>query len=85
MIEPNGIVERIAESHFKVNTATPELARLRSGFLIKEIMERFTQKLFAALEPDRVLWLYSAHDETIANILNSLGMFEVCIELNRNW
>lgn len=77
-VEPGGIIERIADSHFKVNTATPELARLKSGFLIKEMMERFTQKIFCALEPDRSLWLYSAHDETIANVLNSLGLFEVC-------
>lgn len=76
-VEPNGVVEKIAESHFKVNTATPELARLKSGFLIKEMMERFTSKIFDDLDPDRVLWLYSAHDETIANILNSLGLFEV--------
>lgn len=60
-----------------MNTATPELARLKSGFLIKEMMERFTSKIFGELEPDRVLWLYSAHDETIANMLNSLGLFEV--------
>lgn len=42
-------------------------------------MERFTSKIFGELEPDRALWLYSAHDETIANILNSLGLFEVRI------
>ncbi|KAG4080083.1 hypothetical protein HA402_014523 [Bradysia odoriphaga] len=76
-VEPNGVVERIAESQFKVNTATPEMARLKSGFLIKEMMERFTSKIFDDLEPDRVLWLYSAHDETIANMLNSLGLFEL--------
>lgn len=76
-VKPGGIIERMADSHFKVNTATPELARLKSGFLIKEMMERFTQKIFRALEPDRSLWLYSAHDETIANVLNSLGLFEV--------
>lgn len=77
VVEPNGIIERIAESHFKFNTATPELARLKSGFLIKEMMDRFTKKIFGTLEPDRSLWLYSAHDETIANVLNSLGLFEV--------
>lgn len=76
-VAPNGIVERIAESHFKLKTATPELARLKVGFLLKEMMEHFTQKIFGTLEPDRSLWLYSAHDETIANVLNSLGLFKV--------
>lgn len=77
VIEPNGPMERISKINFRLASATPQLARLRSGFLIKEIMERFTKKLFAALEPNRSLWLYSAHDDTISNVLNALGLFEV--------
>lgn len=77
MIEPNGIIEYIAEIHYKLDAATPELARLKSGFLLKEMMERFSKKSSSTLEPDRSFWLYSAHDGTIANILNSLGLFDV--------
>lgn len=74
-------MEHIAKTQLTVNTATPEMARLKSGFLIKEMMERFTKKIFSTLEPNRSLWLYSAHDETIANVLNSLGLFEVTYQL----
>lgn len=56
---------------------TKELARLQSGFLLKEIFDRFAQKLNSTLQPDRSLWLYSAHDLTIMCMLNSLGLFEV--------
>lgn len=73
----DGVMEYIAKLHLKSYCATPQLARLKSGFLIKEIVERFSQKINSTLQPDRVLWLYSAHDVTIYNVLNSLGLFEV--------
>lgn len=73
----DGIMEYIAKYHLKSYCATPKLARLKSGFLIKEIIERFTQKINSNLKPDRSLWLYSAHDVTISNLLNSLNLFEV--------
>lgn len=77
VMKPNGDLENISKLIFKMDSATPELARLRSGFLIKEILEHFTQKINQTLDPDRSLWLYSAHDFTISNVLNSLGLFEV--------
>lgn len=60
-----------------MQTNTPELARLKAGFLIREILDRFNQKIESQLNPDRTLWIYSAHDTTVANVLNSLGLFEV--------
>lgn len=82
-IEPNGIMEYIAKLHLKLFTDTKELAKLKSGFLIKEIMERFNRKTTSNLHPDRSLWLYSAHDITIGNVLNALGLFEVSVKLCR--
>ncbi|KAJ6648315.1 Testicular acid phosphatase like [Pseudolycoriella hygida] len=75
-VQPMSVVEKIAMKRFLLNTGTPELARLKSGFLIKEIMERVSSKIFGTLEPNRSLWLYSAHDDTIANFLNSLRLYE---------
>ncbi len=69
-------MEYIAKLLMKSNADTPELARLKSGFLIKEMMERFNQKINSNLKPDRSLWLYSANDFTIANVLNAFGLFE---------
>lgn len=62
---------------FLLPTNTPLLTRLSTGFLIREILEHFTQKIESKLSPDRSIWIYSAHDTHIANILNFLGLFEV--------
>lgn len=69
-------MEYIAAFDFTLYADTPELARFASGFLIKEILEHFSQKANSTLDPDRSLWLYSGHDYSVANALNSLGLFE---------
>lgn len=56
---------------------TREMSRLYSGFLLREIVERFTLKIEGALKPDRILWMYSSHDETLTAFLNLLGLFDV--------
>lgn len=75
-IKPGGIMQYIATYDFLLYSSTPELARFASGFLIKEILENFSRKINATLDPNRSLWLYSAHDYTIVNALNSFGLFE---------
>lgn len=58
-----------------LNTATTEMKRLKSGFLLKEIFDRFTNKSQSTLSPDRSLWMYFGHETTIANMLNTLGLY----------
>lgn len=70
-------MEGIARYHYAMATATKKLARLKSGFLLKEMVQRFSDKIYEKLKPDRTLWLYSSHESALANMLNSLGMFEV--------
>lgn len=77
VIKPNGTMEYIATFDYKTYTDTPQLARLKSGFLLKEILEHFSQKVNLTLQPNRSVWFYSAHDITITNMLNSLGLYEV--------
>lgn len=67
----------MSKHSFKVQTDTKQLARLKSGFFIKAMFERFAQKINSTLKPDRSLWFYSAHDFIIADTLNSLELFEV--------
>lgn len=61
----------------KMVTNTKRLARLKAGSLIKEIFDRFTMKVDSTLSPNRSIWIYSEHAETIINLLNALGLFEV--------
>lgn len=77
MFVPGGDLEMLAARCFQTNTSTPELARLKAGFLYREILDHFSQKIESKLWPNRCLWIYSAHDSTIASILNSIGLFEV--------
>lgn len=67
---------------YTLPTFTPELAKLRSGFLLKDILDRSVSKSQNRLVPNQSLWMYSAHEATIANMLNSLGLFTVCIFFN---
>ncbi|XP_055309631.1 prostatic acid phosphatase-like [Sitodiplosis mosellana] len=76
-IKPNGTMEYITSFYFKMASGTKELARLQTGFLLKEIFELFAQKINSTLQPNRLLWLYSAHDYTVSSLLNSLGLFEL--------
>ncbi|XP_058460878.1 prostatic acid phosphatase [Malaya genurostris] len=62
---------------FAIKTNTPQLARLKTGPLVKEILQRFQDKASGKLKPDRKLWMYSAHDVTVANLLNTLQLFEL--------
>lgn len=70
-------MEKLANICFTMATNTKQLARLKVGFLLREILDRFTMKSSSTLSPNRSLWIYSAHDGTIANVLNALGLFEV--------
>lgn len=69
-------MEYIATFDFTLYADTPNLARFASGFLIKEILEHFSQKANSTLVPDRSLWMYSGHDFSIVNALNSLGLYD---------
>lgn len=67
----------VAARSFATKTYTPQLAKLKAGFLLKEILDRFRNKSIDNLSPNRSMWMYSAHDTTVANVLNTLGLFEV--------
>lgn len=70
-------MEKLASFCFSMATNTKQLARLKAGFLIREIFNRFTMKANSKLQPDRSLWVYSGHDSTVSNIMNALGVFDV--------
>lgn len=74
-------MEKLASFCFSMATNTKQLARLKAGFLIREIFNRFTMKANLKLHPDRSLWVYSGHDSTVSNILNALGFFDVSYTL----
>lgn len=46
------------------------------GPLLKNIIGNMEKKSQHSLNPNRKLWIYSAHDETVANMLMTLNLFE---------
>uniref|UniRef100_A0A1B6BZM2 acid phosphatase n=1 Tax=Clastoptera arizonana TaxID=38151 RepID=A0A1B6BZM2_9HEMI len=74
--EPMG---EAALHHFVLPTSNQPLQRLKAGPILGEIVQRFQEKQLGILDPDRTMWMYSAHDTTIANLLNSLNVFDAHI------
>ncbi|EDW58375.1 prostatic acid phosphatase isoform X1 [Drosophila virilis] len=62
---------------FSINTYTRQLARLKGGPLLKDVLTRLESKHKKQLSPDRSVFIYSAHDTTIANMLNTLKLFQL--------
>lgn len=46
------------------------------GSLLGEMIDHMERKSKNALVPDRKIWMYSAHDETLGNMLMTLNVFE---------
>lgn len=80
-MEHNQPMEYIAKVAPSTYASTPTLARFKFGYLLKEMLEHFTQKINSTLSPDRSVWLYSGHDQTILNTLNGLRIHDVCFSL----
>lgn len=59
--------------------ATPQLARLNGGFLIKELFDNCFKKIDVSTLESRNFILYSAHDTTIIAALTTLGLYDVNI------
>lgn len=72
----------LAEFYFAMYTQTTLMKTLRMGYLLKEILDRSENKTMSSLNPDRSLWMYFAHDNTIVDLLNGLGVYEVCYLTN---
>lgn len=74
---PGSDFEDLAFYWFRMFTARNEMKKLRSGYLLKQILDRFTNKTLSTLSPNRSLWMYFGHDITLGNMLNSLGVYNV--------
>lgn len=76
----NNDLKWVVDHTYQIATNTTLLARLHSGFLIREIVEHFQQKINDS--PTPCLILYSASGNTIAKVLNALRIFDVSFHEN---
>lgn len=82
IMEPHEEFEMLALQWYAIFTPTDEMKKLRSGFLLRDILNRFQNKTHQISSFDPILWMFFSHDITISDMLNSLGVFEVCINLS---
>lgn len=66
---------RLSLIYYVIFTHSTEMKKLRAGYLLKEILDRSTNKTMSTLSPNRTLWLYFAHDNSMVDMLNSLGLY----------
>lgn len=83
---PNSDLEYLASLSFSIETFTPQMARLKYGVLLQDILSKFKNKTESKLVPDRTMWVYSAHDSTLSGLLNILQLFtvsSVCLAMDK--
>lgn len=81
-MKSNRTLEYLFAVFCEAYTHTRVMKKLKGGFLIKEILDRFKNKSLSLLDPDRSLWIYSAHDLTMINVLNTLNFYEDVMIIN---
>jgi len=78
-IYPQPLTE-MQDISFKLSTWTKDLARLRAGPLIKNIVDRLksirSQYAAKGAFSEQRMIMYSAHDTTVAYFLNAIGAFD---------
>lgn len=78
-MKSNDTLDYLGAVNYQSVTHSTEMKKLRAGFLIKEILDRFKSKTLSSLNPNRTLWIYAAHGSVISNVLNSLDLFDVIL------
>lgn len=78
-MQPDGDFEYLAARWYQIQTVTKEMQKLKAGFLLREILQQFTDKI--QLNTTQQLWMYFAHDVTVANMMNTLGFFDVILPI----
>lgn len=74
---PSTEIDKLAQLAYDIPSYTPFLSKTRSGFLLKDILDRSDQKSTGALQPDISVYVYSAHDGTLETLMYSLGISDV--------
>lgn len=72
----NEMFNKIRHLMLQAPTYTDRMAKIRSGFFFKEILDRATTANDTAVNQNS-MYMYSAHGKTMANLLNTLKMLPV--------
>lgn len=78
-IYPSPWLDKVALLYYILPSYTPLLAKFRTGYFLKDVLDRSTSKANGTLSPDISLYIYSAHDINISTVLQGLGMWDVSV------
>lgn len=56
---------------------TTDQKKIRSGFILKTILDRFKSKTICRSKSKLVVWLYSGHDSNLKAVLSTFNIFIV--------
>jgi len=77
-VYPGGKFKELRDLSFTVDTFNHEMKRLKGGPFVKEMVEHFDSVATHTMEPsNRKMFMYSAHDTTVAPVLHTLGVFNM--------
>lgn len=76
-IYPSNDLDKLTYFFLALRAYTVEQAKFRSGYLLKDILDRSVAKSTGQLNPNRTVWMYSSHDTVLFAILYSLGIRNV--------
>lgn len=69
-------ITSLAIKDYFVAMATAEMRKMATGYFLNKVLEDTKAKIFSSQQPGRKMHLYSAHENNIAELLMSLGVFE---------
>ncbi|KAJ8951017.1 hypothetical protein NQ318_006402 [Aromia moschata] len=72
---PDAIVD-LAIREYYVSMGTTEMRRMAVGYLLEKLVDDARSKILGKENAGRKMYLYSAHENNIAELLISLGVFE---------
>lgn len=64
----------MAKRSLALFTETQFMKRIKGGIFVTEVVENMTKKRTNLLNPNRSLFVYSAHDVTLVNVMRALGV-----------
>ncbi|KAH8346644.1 hypothetical protein KR084_007341 [Drosophila pseudotakahashii] len=74
-------IRPLAERSYTLFTETNLMKRIKGGAFLTEILNKMQNKRKRNLNPDRKIFLYSGHDVTLVNVMNSLGILDQTTKL----
>lgn len=69
-------IERLAMRSYTLFTETKLMKKVKGGAFLSEIYKKMINKHKKNLNPDRKIFLYSGHDVTLVNVMNSMNILD---------